>query len=395
MSNKKENHREDPFRFLKAKDNSKEANDIVRNWYIARAYVINMLHLEEYVFTPKDEGHLHVIVENDSPRMLFVARQIALMAHFLNFVEDCPDESERHRTVITIVSQDKGIKGKLEQEDYLCNLPKYCKFVDRDAVPENKDSFVDIEIHISDNVPENKDSQERILSIKESDVDNFFEQYEHADDQESIFLIDTRAAFYSGKVYDIGTAYSNIPAEDIHCTKRYSLALSIFEHDILKMHFKQQFDDEEFEKARSGQLGLATIKMNVSNILCADCFKIREKSIEKTCKESKVTQRTWEENNEALSKSEHTRWVVEKLILGYRPLSSEEHYHLDCLHVEFHNAEKKKRYLDKLKNNEIDAAHVDLCSYANLRRIKPEDLKYDSFLMLAIPKIMKKVGKDD
>ena len=392
MWRKKDNYaNEDPFRFLKAKNDGKEACDIVNNWYIARAYVMKKLKIVDCAFKPNDKSYLHVIVENDSSRMLFVVRQIALMAHFLNFREDSPKESERHRTIITIVSKTPEIREILERDEYLCNLPKYCKYVDRDGKTDHANSFVDIEIHIASNVPQEKDKSEKMLYVKEADVDEYFKQYEKSHDDESVFLIDARAAFYASKVYDIGMAYTNIPAEDIHCTKRYAMALSIFKHDILRLPPEQLYNDVEYEKAKNGYLSISDIKKNVSNILCADCFKMREKSMELICRGEKVIQDTWEDNNESLSKSEHARWVVEKLILGYRPLNPEEQYHLDSLHAELNSAMKKKQFLDKLKNRDEDMAHVDLCSYSDLRRIKPEDLKYDSFLMLAIPEILKRV----
>ena len=50
------------------------------------------------------------------------------------------------------------------------------------------------------------------------------------------------------------------------------------------------------------------------------------------------------------------------------------------------------------KNNtkEDGTPHIDLCSYRELRRVNPDDMKYDCFLMLAIPKILEKVkeGKE-
>jgi hypothetical protein len=91
--------------------------------------------------------------------------------------------------------------------------------------------------------------------------------------------------------------------------------------------------------------------------------------------------------------SEHARWIVEKLIMGYRPLNEGERYHDETLHAQFKNKEKRKKYRDSLKRNDQDPAHIDLCSYRDLRRINPDDMKYDSFLMLAIPKILKRLFK--
>lgn len=387
-----ENYQENPFKFLKARDTNSETNAVVRNWYVARDFVIKKIRLCDHVFEPENSAHLHVVIPNDTPRMLFIARQIALMSHFLNFIDDSLDESERRRTVITIVSHNAEIKEVLEREDYLCNLPKYCKFVNIDGTMTNEDSYIDIEIHIVGNLPQIDPEDINTILVDAAEVETYFEEFVEAPDDHPIFRIDTRKAFYSSKVYDIGTAFTNIPAENIHCTGRYLLALNIFRYDVLSKQFVPMFDEDKFAKVRSNRLGIYSVKMDISNILCADCFEIRKKSIEKICKGREATREVWEDNNEMLSRSEHARWVVEKLILGYRPLSVEEKYHLENLHIEFKAAMKKKKYLNGLKNRDKDPAHIDICSYADLRRIKPEDLKYDSFLMLAIPLILEKFG---
>ena len=138
-------------------------------------------------------------------------------------------------------------------------------------------------------------------------------------------------------------------------------------------------------------------------MFCADCFGPRNKVIEICFEEAlkkevedkgkklskrereKIEEDVFERNNEALSRSEHERWVVEKLIMGYRPLNNAEWLKYESL---FDDA--RKAYCKKLKSNAADPAHIDLCSYRDLRRINPDDMKYDSFLMLAIPKILEK-----
>ena len=138
-------------------------------------------------------------------------------------------------------------------------------------------------------------------------------------------------------------------------------------------------------------MSLSKLKENISNILCADCFALREACLKKAVKNYKRNKKVWAKYNEQLSVSEHARWVVEKLVMGYRPLNSKERYHDEMLHVQFKNKDKKKNYRDSLKRIDSDPAHIDLCSYRDLRRINPDDLKFDSFLMLAIPNILTKV----
>ena len=55
----------------------------------------------------------------------------------------------------------------------------------------------------------------------------------------------------------------------------------------------------------------------------------------------------------------------------------------------------KKQYRNRMKKNASDPVSVDICSFAELRRINPGDMKYDSFLMLAIPKILKRIKEED
>ena len=49
-------------------------------------------------------------------------------------------------------------------------------------------------------------------------------------------------------------------------------------------------------------------------------------------------------------------------------------------------------YRKRLKNNGI---HIDLCSYRDLRRINPGDMKYDCFLMIAMPRIILEYEKNN
>ena len=98
--------RESPFQYLKRReDNTAFTDEIVNNWYIARTYVLDKLN--DVHFSPGENRHLHVIIEGDSPLMLAVVRQVALSAHYINFVEyDQFDQLVcKNRSVMTLVSQ--------------------------------------------------------------------------------------------------------------------------------------------------------------------------------------------------------------------------------------------------------------------------------------------------
>ena len=46
-------------------------------------------------------------------------------------------------------------------------------------------------------------------------------------------------------------------------------------------------------------------------------------------------------------------------------------------------------YMSALKGLKKKGRHIDICSYKDLRRVNPGDMKYDFFLMLAMPQIMR------
>ena len=78
--------------------------------------------------------------------------------------------------------------------------------------------------------------------------------------------------------------------------------------------------------------------------------------------------------------------------MGYKPMSKDQR-----LEYESRFGDRRKQYAKGLKrpDNLKDLSHIDLCSFANLRRIDPDNMKYDSFLVLGIPEILKKIKDED
>ena len=199
-------------------------------------------------------------------------------------------------------------------------------------------------------------------------------------------------------MYNLGTLIENLPADNIHDARRYSLALNVYQFQKLQEPLDNLINDSKWKKKQ------INVKNGLSNIFCADCFETREREITKTknaaiegCQTQEKKdiigkENFWEKYNENLCKSEHARWVVEKLIMGFRPLSNEERIEDESLSS---YKDKRNSFRKELKTSEAKLAHIDLCSYTDLRRVNPDDLKYDSFLMLAIPKILEKIRKDD
>lgn len=377
------NYLEQPFQYLKKKNGDPFALEVMENWYKARAYVLDKL--KDVAFGVDSNDHLHVAVLGDSPLMLSVARQVAMSAHYLNFDEENNDETLRKCTVITIVSQDADIAQKLQQEEYFCYLPSYCK---RDIYGqvENRDSYIDIELQVVKEWAGGGD--DCCIKMEEEEVELFCKTHAFGE-------INTRKAVFVSRIYDLGTLVSNLPYEDIHNLRRYAQAMDAF----LYLHLKKPWQPLMGE---TGRLDLFEVKEKLSNIFCSDCFETRKKEIEKMkekdlaeCRDKDGKRKIckdnyWEKYITELSKSEHARWVVEKLIMGYRPLNDRER----IAGERTIGSSKLKQYRNQLKRTAEDPAHIDICSYSDLRRISPDNMKYDSFLMLAIPEILEKCSNE-
>lgn len=369
------------FEYLRRQaDNEPFSEEVVRNWYIARAFVLDKL--KNVSFAPGCNRHLHVVVEGDSPLMLAVLRQVVLSAHYPNFVEY--DMFNRlvckNRSVITLISDmdTDSIVRELEKEENLCNLLKICKYSVYGEV-RNEDSFMDILLEIAHDAGEDADC----VHLKEEDVRSFVEKTPH----DAVFSIDTRRAVYAKRAYGLGVEIDNLPYEGIHNAGRYAQALDAFQFKVLKSQQEQCLFESGWDNDSNA------VKLGLSNLFCADCFESRELAIKQKYPEDKPIsaqdrKAIWERFNVPLSISEHSRWVVEKLILGFRPLNQKEKSDYGSLF-----GKRRSLYLKRLKNNAVSPAHIDLCSYRDLRRVDPDNLKYDSFLMLAIPMILDKTRK--
>lgn len=334
---KKNTLRECPFEYMRDRNGNKFSEETVGNWYKSRAFVLDRL----------DGNQQDVVVDGDSPLMLSVVRHLALYSHYIS----------NKPTVITLVSQNATIEDELKKEEYLCHLVDYLKRADCD---------LDIELRT---VKEFSDDLQGVR-ITEADVNEFVNKEGHDD----VYTVDTRKAVLAQRIYELGALIDNLTAEDIHSTKRYAMALDAFEY-LLRDKIKPLIDKAQWENDP------IKVKNGLSSIYSADCFELRAFAMN-----NDKNYKKWEENNEALSISEHARWVVERLIMGYRPINHEERMQYESLF-----GQKRQAYFKVLKNNVQDLAHIDICSYRDLRRIDPNSLKYDSFLMLAIPRILKRL----
>lgn len=366
--------RERPLEYMRRRsDGSPYLSEVVRNWYKARAYVLD--RLKEVVIGPDSREHLQVVVDGDSPLMLAVLRQLCLSSHFVNFEEyDFRGRlSCGNRTELTLVSRmdAASVVRELEKEEYLGRLPAHAKLTVYGQV-HNAGSCLDVEIRIVHECPE---TETAAIRITEDDVKRFVQ----ATPEEEIFTIDTRRAVLAARVYDLGGLIDNIPAEDIHSARRYLFALDTYRYKVAEEKIGPMVNP-------SWEKNPKVVVNGVSSLSCADCFPSRARAIRQYALQHGIPeQEAWERNNGVLSCSEHHRWMVERLVLGFRPLTDAERLTAEALF-----GGRRKAYWNSLKNHYPAPSHVDICSFRDLRRIDPDNLKYDSFLLLAIPIILEK-----
>lgn len=78
-------------------------------------------------------------------------------------------------------------------------------------------------------------------------------------------------------------------------------------------------------------------------------------------------------NREMFSKVEHSRWNMEQLLLGFRPLTKDEQK--SYLDIPEYEKTMRRNAKNELKSKK---AHLDICSCAKLEEIDPDVIEYDS-----------------
>ena len=83
--------------------------EVIEGWYRARQYVLYLLEQDRNMgaegINPSSSDHVHVVIHyNNNPLALYIARQVALVAHFPNFKEgDEKENAPENCTKITIL----------------------------------------------------------------------------------------------------------------------------------------------------------------------------------------------------------------------------------------------------------------------------------------------------
>ncbi len=350
------------------------------NWYKARHYVQKFLMpMYGTAISPNSSERLHVVFEDVSPLMMAVVRQICLIAHYPNFDE----ETGRNRTSITICTKNPDTAyNDIRSCDYLGNLLEYCKCTVNGKSVDNS-SFIlplDIKFEFVNNASY---STENTIVIKSEDVEKGIEGYEQKFDVTMGMLVNM--------VYNTGAEIDNLSASDNDNIERYTIALNVFCYKLKQDLIMKKWNGC-VKLNKDGTYNETDIKNKLSSVFCADCFEPRIKGLFGT-NNKPVAEYILQDFNTvmkkisnvntitALAKCEHARWNVEKLIMGFKPLCMTDWYDLEsCFGTERKN---------KIKTLKKQGRHIDLCSYRNLQRINPADMKYDYFLMLAMPQIMR------
>lgn len=350
---------------------------------------------------PDCKDHVHVVVIGTDHRMLFMLRQAALLAHYLNF----DDESGGNRTILTIVDSSAKnlddlitLKSRIDSADYLSNLTQVCPWSyemwDGKKESGNKThSYIDIDLRIvglgswsmNDFITELliADVHQRVTVIgyrevleliKVSNADShmkYFQKYEvprtdvtYGNDDE---IMNLKAAKKINTIYHFSKYLGDIKACDIDNVYRYSQAIKIFANNTKGRDLDKNWDKQE------------DIRLILSNVYCADGIQPKIRGFK--CDNPKDLQEIVCSNLKHFAKCEHSRWNVEKLILGFREWNAQESYEYEFLY-----GSEAKDYRDRKKKEE--SAHIDICSNRTLRRIDLESVKYDNFFMLAIPYII-------
>jgi len=384
-------------------------NETIKGWYYARKYVLYKLATEKNWgaegITPFSNDRVHIVIHyNGDPMSLYIARQVALAMHFPNFKEgDEKTNAPTNTTVITILYNKKeDIIKLLRREEYLCNLPDICRYtlVDWSSQKENtihENSYIDIELELvafekEDNFKDYKSKDYGSLQSIIISQEEINEVYKKKDVKLGMDVTNARRV---NMVYNVGTDFDNLPADDPNTAERYSKALLYFcyqqsQNDTLtKWNKLATYKKEEDRHEVTWQIQL---RNKLSNVFCADCFetrlmsilscKTREELKDKIVNYETETLSKVKDDLQILAKCEHARWNTEKLILGFAPFTPKEQYEVHRLFGLQRNALRKK-----LKDNK--AHHIDLCSYQDLRRRDPNNRKYDCFLMMAMVRILK------
>lgn len=407
----------DFFRTKNFGDNGNEVVSLFRNDDLLRARHIVRKELPRPLWGAGirkcSNERVHVILCGVTPLAVAIARQVALLCHFPNFDEN----TGRNRTLITFLTDEDVSAEEVQSIGLTGNLTQCCRLVFTecgDGTPVvkeciNPDSFLDVEMEFATlrggtlaRYVEHRCEASDIVtcfSCGVSDAQLFdgktrqhFLLKETPLDSETrqryLEEIDLTRAKLVNTVYNIGTGlrevsdFANLDARD------YNMSLQRLCQEITRNSMEAAWQKLSADSDSA--------EMKLSNLYCGDCIDAKIASLGLArknfvhpssfsgfkCKLLRHKRRTsprriLEQNLEVMARTEHSRWVVERLIQGYRPYTPEEHYsdELRC---------GKERIAHRKELKKKRKCHIDMCSYRDLRHIDPGVIKNDCFITLAI-----------
>lgn len=168
------------------------------------------------------------------------------------------------------------------------------------------------------------------------------------------------------------------------------------------------YDDPEFSAEYSkteDSWNRLSIDLKWSNIYFVNSIrtKLRSIGLHWDTNPSVLKDRIHEEDADLrLSKVEHNRWNMEKLLLNYRALTTEEWVRFDVYREKIVSGQQlsdtKLKALKKLKNEykqKENMGHLNLCPYDELKKIDLAAINYDTALVKVIPNIISKADEID
>lgn len=366
--------------------------------------------------------NVHVILCDTSPLFIALARQVALLSHFPNFDE----ATAQNRTRITFFSADNdcnSLRKAIEEYSPLGNLTHYCPvhntiYTDnsfRSTLFSGKGSFLDIELEYASGTGSSlaeyvrqcchaneyitcfgSDTSQSILFNGECSQFVKVDDTPISDTERHKYLAETdfTRAMLVNKVYNIGTGLREVSNFDTLNAAEYNMSLQRLCDEMTPASITESW------QAISGS---DETEMKLSNLFCSDSFNAKlasldlkptdfltytrkaqliSKIINPERLSKSIARQKLERHLQEMARTEHSRWNVEKLILGYQPYSPDDHYADERL-TPPERAARRKRLKKHHKR------HIDICSYKDLMHIDPASIKYDCLIILAIERILR------
>ncbi len=378
------------YRFFNPEIETTSTFDVLATDFLKARKIVFSKDIDGAKGISKDsDKHIHAYILGVDSLSLSIAKQLALLCHFPNF----DDRTGENRTIITIVGAGSAVDAMSQFRAMTANLLDYAlwRCVENGvevAKCERTHSFIDLEFEFV------KADVANILELKNTDCNSvssiFFSSNIHIwSEVEQVFdvvyqynseeitidnSIDISRAMLVNTMYSRCDGIETIHKADTFNAECYSEYLDNTCRYVRTTKIKEYWD------------GIATNELKLSNVFCADTFRIKLRSIgTKPEDDIKTISSHIGKNLRALSYLEHARWNVEKLILGYRPYNAKEWYE-----YVFKSQDEKKAYVKKLKDRKI---HLNLCPIGELLKIDPGNFKYDCLLCLSIPHIISRAKR--